>query len=386
MAELPQSQHSTAQAIIKWYEGKPQEQRDYLGISYLGHSCERHVWNQWRWVLPPSFPGRVLRMFDTGHRDEARVADELRGIGVQLWTVDPDTGQQWEVTGCDGHLAGHLDGVGKGFPEAPSTPAVWENKTHGNSSFNDLSKNGVRKSKPQHFDQMQAYMGLMKLDRALYTATNKDTDDTYSEWVHFDPDRFAVLMARAEKIVAASEPPAKLSDDPAYFECKWCNVHRHCHGGVAAEANCRTCCHSTPVEAGAWRCQFHNLPIDAAKQKEGCGDHLLIPALIPYATPVDGGEAWIAYRHLESGVGFTNSAGLIAGQGPSFTSRELHRCPDALVPAVVDAKETFPGSRVIDLLSDDPDKIPVKPASPATKRVNKRIAASVEALQKWGAT
>jgi hypothetical protein len=100
-----------------------------------------------------------------------------------------------------GHFGGSLDGVAKGLPEAPKTPAVLEFKTHNDKSFTDLVKNKVQASKPQHYDQMNIYMGLMELDRALYMAVNKNTDDLYTEWVHFVQDRFHQLMAKAEHLI-----------------------------------------------------------------------------------------------------------------------------------------------------------------------------------------
>jgi len=378
---LPDSQHTTAQAIVKWYESKPQEHRPHMGASLIGHECERHIWLSWRWALKPKFPGRILRLFSTGVREESRLIEELRGIGAEVWDADPATGGQWRVSAHNGHFGGSLDGVAQGLPEAPKTPAVLEFKTHSHKSFTQLIEKRVREAKPQHFDQMQCYMGLMELDRALYMGVDKDTDDVYTEWVHFDVDRFKTLMAKAERLISLTEPPPRISNDPTNWQCKFCNFHPVCHGDTAAEANCRTCCHASPVENAAWRCDAHMEHLTEQEQREGCEDHLMIPALVPYAEPQDGGNDYVVYKHKTSGVEFSNGP----GPEPRFTSAELHRCPGSLIEDVAPMKAQFPNAKVVDpwpdMPSDDLDAVPTKRDLPVVRERKARVTKTLQALQ-----
>lgn len=357
-----------------------------MGASLIGHACERHVWLNWRWAMTPEFQGRILRLFDSGKREESRLLEELRAIGATVWDAD-ENGNQWRVSACNGHFAGSLDGVAKGLPEAPASVAVLEFKTHNNRSFTDLVKNKVRTSKPQHFDQMTVYMGLMKIDRALYIAVNKDSDDLYVEWVHLDPDRFDMLIAKAERLIQMSGPPPRVSDDPAFFLCKMCGFWKHCHNGVAAEVNCRTCCHASPVANSAWHCGQRCANQTETTQRKGCGDHLLIPGLIPYAEPIDGGEGWVAYKHRKTGALFVNGPAGVNDYGPVFSSLELHQCPGQVLDFVADLKNEFSGSRVIDgdvTLFDDlattPDSIPVRAQSKDERKTSGKNRAFAEAL------
>lgn len=393
MAQLPESQHTTSAAIVRWYESKPQEHRPHMGASLIGHECERYVWLTWRWVLKPEFKGRILRLFDTGKREESRILEELRGIGATVWDVDPDSGDQWRVSACNGHFGGSLDGVAQGLPEAPKSVCVLEFKTHSDKSFLDLVKQKVQAAKPQHYDQMQVYMGLMEIDRAMYIGINKNTDDIYCEWVHFDEERFFTLKERAQYLIDAPNPPVKLSEDPAYYVCKMCSMWKHCHGGVAAEANCRTCCHATPVANAAWQCQHHNAEIDVPMQRNACSKHLMIPTLVPYGEPIDGGEMWIAYKHKANGAFFVNGPEGIKDYGPTFSSKELHNCPGELLAQAADLKNQFPGSTVssgevsmawLDDLATKPDDIPVKPDAAPKRELRKKTAAAVEAIKKMG--
>lgn len=397
MAALPESQHTTSGAIVKWYESKAQEHRPHMGASLIGHECQRYIWLTWRWAFKPEFSGRILRLFSTGQREEARLIEELRGIGATVWDRDPDSGDQFRVSACDGHFGGSLDGVGKGLLEAPKSACVLEFKTHNDKSFVELQKKKVQGSKPQHYDQMTVYMGLMDIDRAMYMGVNKNTDDVYCEWLHFDKDHFAVLMARAQNLIDQTSSPEPLSRDPSYFICKMCNFHKHCHNGVAAEVNCRTCCHSTPVENGAWSCGHHKKLIDDQAQRAGCEAHLMIPSLIPYAAPIDGGESWIAYKHRELGGTFVNGREEVEGYGPTFSSQELHMCPGSLISDMAKLKAEFPGSKVVsgevkedpivwpffDDLAVDPATIPVKSDHPIKAAERRKTKAVVEAMKKF---
>lgn len=395
MTALPESQHTTSAQIVKWYESKPQEHRPHMGASLIGHGCERYIWLTWRWALKPEFKGRILRLFNTGVREESRLIEELRGIGAEVWDTDPATGSQWRVSACNGHFGGSLDGVAKGVPEAPKTPCVLEFKTHSAKSWNELAKKKVKSAKPQHYDQMTVYMGLMDLDRALYLAVNKDTDEIYSEWVHFDRDRFAALMARAQRLIESTAPPLRISTDKDHFECKWCGMWRHCHGGQAAEVNCRTCCHASPVEDAAWQCGKHNRPLDEQAQRAGCDTHLMIPDLVPYGDPQDGGEDWVAYRHRETGEMFVNGPENLQEYGPNFSSRELHNCNGSLMADVIATKNQFPVSKVVsgttkdysdlatafDDIATHPDDIPVKPDKHSERIKKANIQRSIKGLE-----
>jgi hypothetical protein len=266
-----------------------------------------------RWVNLPTFNGRLLRLFGTGKREESRVYDELRGIGVELHT--DDGGKQIECRDASGHFGGSIDGIGRGFPEGPKSWAILEIKTHSSKSYHDVASKGVETAKPQHYAQMQVYMGLMDVERALYFAVNKDTDEIYVEWVHFNKPDFNALQTRATYIIARSAPPERLSNDPANWVCKMCDFYKTCHHDGWPEANCRTCSNSTPIEGGKWTCSLLVGTIDASLQRVGCGNHVFIPPLVP-ATPVDGGENYVEYEAkdgttFKNGPGFDTSAGLI---------------------------------------------------------------------------
>lgn len=334
MAALPERQHSTATRVLEWRGKQPQEHRAHLGASVLGHDCDRHLWLLFRNAWTPTFTGKLLRVFDRGKREEATVFEELRGIGVELYT--DENGKQIDCRDETGHVGGSVDGIGKGFPESPGTWAVLEIKTHSLKSFADLVAKKVQASKPQHYVQMQVYMHLLQLERALYFGVNKDTDELHTEWVHYDQAVAEEALARGKRIVEMNDPPPKLSEDPAFWKCKGCQHAPICHEKRVAEPNCRTCCHASPVGNGAWRCEIHDKELSRAEQLKGCGEHLLIPALVPYGEPLDGGNGWVEYKHTATGKTFRNGSG-------GLSSAELHASVESIVvdPTVQAMRATF---------------------------------------------
>jgi hypothetical protein len=331
VAALPTPAHQTVQAIYRLHEQREAAKppRAHLGASVIGHACERYLWLHFRWAGREVFDGRMLRLFEYGHRLEERLTDELRDAGIEVHAVDDSTGQQWRVHAIGGHFGGSMDGAAVGFEEAPKTWHVLEFKSSSGKLFAELQAKGVREAKPQHWAQMQVYMGLTGMERAFYLVENKDTSALYQERIEFDAAEFDKLMQRARRVITATEPPQRLSEDPAWFACKWCHFHPQCHGQAAPAVNCRTCAHSTPMVADTdvamWVCERPGAERTLAlgQQMAGCEGHRYIPILLERigqqtgTTSEPDGNAAVSYR-TPAGEAFAN------GAPPNFSSREIH--------------------------------------------------------------
>lgn len=327
MASLPEPIHQTVGQVLAWYERQAalEGPRPYLGGSEIGNPCERALWLSFRWAKLKKFDGRMLRLFNTGHREEPRIVNELRAIGCQVWDTDPKTGNQWEVVGCSGHMKGHLDAKILGLPEAPKTAHLGEFKTHNEKSFKELKDKGLAKAKPKHLAQMIYYMGKEKLERGLYYAVNKNTDEIYVERIEFDRQEFERLEARGARVIAANEPPPRISERESWYECKLCDYHSLCHGTEAPQANCRTCAHSTPVDGGTWTCEQYNCDLPYEGQRAGCDSHRYIPILLErFAVMTGVADGDVLYENKATGEHFTNGA-------TGYLSREIHRCTEKAI-------------------------------------------------------
>ena len=314
MATLPEQSQPTVDAIYEAYE-EDQESgfRYHLGASLIGVECKRSLWYSFRWATISQFKGRMLRLFQTGHLAEARFVADLRRIGVTVHDheyIDPDKYaedydkpvKQIGVRDEFGHFGGSLDGMAVGFIEAPKTWHVCEFKTHNEKSFAKLKIEGVLKSKPRHYAQMQVYMHLIGATRSFYMAVNKNNDELYRERIEYDVDYAMRLIAKASEVVTSPTPPKKISNDPSWSGCKGlgggayrCDHYDVCHGGAVPDRHCRSCLHSTPIEGGLWHCGLRDdWQLSREDQEKGCDKHLYIPGLIP-AEQVDSTGNTITY-------------------------------------------------------------------------------------------
>ena len=128
-------------------------------------------------------------------------------------------------------------------------------------------------------------------------------------FIRLDPADGMHLAAKAERIVFADNPPARMSNEPSDFRCRFCSYFAVCHGCKIPEAHCRTCAHATPERDGTWSC--------AKGQAFGtvCEQHLFIPEIMPPdLSVVDAGPDFVDYEDRDTGEVFRNQA----------NSHELH--------------------------------------------------------------
>jgi hypothetical protein len=236
------------------YRGEDEGFRSHLGASMIGKECDRHLWYGFHWAQKPKFSGRMIRLFNRGHLEEARIIASLLTIGVQVYQQDAN-GKQFRIGEWGGHFGGSGDGVGVGIPDLnPGIASLLEFKTHNQKSFDKLVKDGVKKAKPEHWAQMQVYMRKMGIAVALYVGVNKNDDDYHMELVYLDAVAADIFLGRAHKIIFTRTPPEKIHDSVGWFACKYCETNKICHLGQQPERNCRTCHFSRWFDDGTWRC------------------------------------------------------------------------------------------------------------------------------------
>jgi hypothetical protein len=230
------------------YRGADDGFRSHLGASQIGKVCDRALWYGFRWAVKPKFIGRMLRLFNRGHLEEARFIALLLSIDVKVWQQDAN-GNQFRISEFGGHFGGSGDGVGMGIPDIElNSPCVLEFKTHNDKSFKKLITDGVKAVKLEHWVQMQSYMRKMGIPVALYGAANKNDDELYFEIVHLDTVAADIYIQRAHTIIFTRTPPDKIHDSTGWYECKYCDQNTVCHLGAEPARNCRTC-HFVSFEA-----------------------------------------------------------------------------------------------------------------------------------------
>ncbi len=307
MAPIPPIQPSTVRAIYQAYEDSNEAYDGYgISVGELGTECDRALWYSFRWASAPErVDGRKVRIFRRGDIEEQRLIDDLEAIGVEVF------GQQDRIRLVFGHVRGKCDAKLRGLPEAPATEHLAEFKSMNDKNFAILLKKGLKEAQPKHYVQVQMGMHAFGLDRGLYLVTNKNDETLYSERVEYDMEFCLRLLARAERIIAAHEPPARISEDPEFFGCMFCKHKAVCHASAWPRVTCRSCIHATPEMTGDghWSCARFSKPLSIDEQKAACGAHLYLPGMVP-GEQVDADEEaeTITYRLRATGEVWTDGA------------------------------------------------------------------------------
>lgn len=249
---------------VRTYDGG---HRTHLGASLIGRSCKRYLWYVFRWCKRAPTTGRKQRLFNRGHREEARFIEWLEGVGFKVWFEDrnaqPDENgnyPQYRISDCDGHFGGSLDGIAQ-FPPGwgIDEPVLLEFKTHGTGQgFNKLKDNKMPVEKKDHYAQTSTYGVKYKFRYVLYLSINKNDDDLHVELAQLNWTLGEQMIKKASEIIFTLQPPPKLSESPTYFECKYCDMLDICHEGAVVDRNCRSCVNARPVENGGWWCELHS--------------------------------------------------------------------------------------------------------------------------------
>lgn len=292
------------------------KRRGYLGASGLGNKCLRQTWYSFRWAYEEKHQGRLLRLFNRGHNEEHRIVKWLRSAGAEVRdyqqrlieydgveghqydVIDWDDKippywhdisasehhinlaleehevplKQWEFEDHEGHFAGHSDGNVSWPGVLPDGRGLLEIKTASDKQFKIIEAKGVISAKPVHWAQMQIYMHYMGHSWALYAAVNKNNDEIHWEIVHYRPEVALALIASAGKLILAQEAPPRYSNDPSWWECKFCIFREICHYQDTPHKNCRSCQYASAISDKGWHCGKFGLEIPKAFIPEGCDD------------------------------------------------------------------------------------------------------------------
>jgi hypothetical protein len=260
--------------------------RSHYGFSGAGDPCERALWLRFHWMNRNEFTNppandddafkiaRTLRLFNRGHAEEARFLALLEMIGVHV-EYDETTGGQERLSLFNGHAGSALDGLVYNVPDAPNEWVLAEFKTSGEKAFKKIAADGVRTAKPAHYVQMQLCMWTRGIHKTVYIVVNKNDDDLHVEMVDFAPAFAGEEYNKMGRIIHAPSPPPKISGDPSFFLCKFCDCHAICQTRTyEPELSCRSCVAASPkTDSSDWHCGFHNTDLDKEAQLSGCASY-----------------------------------------------------------------------------------------------------------------
>jgi hypothetical protein len=282
-------------------ESDAEAKRGYLGMSAIGGPCDAQLWYSFRFADQRTMDARGARAIMDGHRGEDLMAARLRMVpNITLTTIDPATGNQLRFRTMGGHFSGGMDGVILGLLQSPKTYHVWEHKVSAKweklAEFRSTSgeKTALEKWEPKYYGQAQMYMHYSELGRHYTTVDSPGGRNSTSVRTEYNKEAALALVNRAERVIGANEPPQRISENPSWYQCKFCPAASVCHGLELPKPNCRTCMHATPEPDGdaRWSCALKRIDLTLTDQLAGCEHHVYIPALMKKVgyDPVDADE------------------------------------------------------------------------------------------------
>jgi len=216
------NQTSSTKAVDLYYESHF-EQRRRLGLSQVGHKCNRFLWNKHHGFPEPVPEGRVLRLFELGNMIEDRMIKDLEQCGFIITQKQHPV----EISLNGITLTGSCDGVISGLIES-SQPNLWECKSMGSKGFSKLLKCGYEAYNDQYKGQVHAYMLGLGLSRAFVTVYNKDTSELYQERIKLQKDWIIEKLQSVFDAIAQLLPPERLCPRATHWEARWCPYYQIC--------------------------------------------------------------------------------------------------------------------------------------------------------------
>jgi hypothetical protein len=225
---------------VKYADLKRSEpKRNYLGASSWGEECKRKLAYGWHRVEPdkPPFSPELFAIFAMGHAGEPVVVEMMRTMFTIV--TEKKDGKQFAFYAMDGRLSGHCDGIITDGPSHKSDgtplsyPMLWENKMLNNKSWKKTKADGIKKSKPIYYAQLNSYAAYFDVPNGgIISCMNRDTGELYIEHVPFDSLNAQENSDRALEVIQSESPEEfpRIHDDPDWWQCAYCDFRLRCHG------------------------------------------------------------------------------------------------------------------------------------------------------------
>jgi hypothetical protein len=197
--------------------------REGLGLSQIGHECNRWLWYQYNNFphVPPS--GRVLRIFQLGELLEKQVKKDLLKVGYNVLNTQKEV--KFEFGNLQ--LIGHIDGIIEKLVESKE-PHLWEMKTMSDKYFKEVLKDGYENYSTQYKAQVHAYMLGLKLKNAFITVYNKNTSELYQERIKLKKDWIVGVLSDVFSIIQKKDVPERFCPNEMFWKSKFCDFRKVC--------------------------------------------------------------------------------------------------------------------------------------------------------------
>ena len=224
MADLSILSQSTPNRVVETWHEANYTPRSRLGLSEVGHKCNRYLWYVHHGYPALQPPGRMIRLFRLGEMIEEQVITDLLTAGFRIHSR-----QKEKMIENDGiQLIGHIDGIIGGLLES-SKPHLLEIKSSNSKRFNQLLKlNSYEMWSEKYKAQIHVYMLASKISRCLVWVENKDSSETYAERIKIDKSYALKVLEKTFNAISSVSTPPRACPKQDWFEVKMCKFRKIC--------------------------------------------------------------------------------------------------------------------------------------------------------------
>ena len=188
----------------------------------LGDDCSRRAWYRRNGEGSKPFSPDMLRYIESNRHAKDTVIGMLEALDMRIW----DKNKYLQFSDSKGKSK--IDGLIEGVKEAPTATHLLSVRPVRQKAFADIQKNGVPK---KDNIKIQVDMRLLGLNRCLYIAVNRNTDELHVERVKADIKFADAQLNKADRIVQLNTPPGRIGNGkPSWYQCKTCDLKDICFG------------------------------------------------------------------------------------------------------------------------------------------------------------
>ena len=208
--------------------------RDYLGASRIGEPCARRLCYELMQVPVDNgadFSGRMLRVFEAGHRFEEMTIRWLRLAGFDLRTHNRN-GEQFGFSVANGRFRGHIDGVIVDGPKiGVEYPALLEHKAIRSSSWHDWSSAASKRRSRSIWRRCRSTWPISRSSVRCSSPSTRTRSRSATSSCCFRPPAAQALSDKAVNIlraVEAGELLPRIAASSDFYLCRSCPYARRC--------------------------------------------------------------------------------------------------------------------------------------------------------------
>jgi len=208
----------------------------HLKVSTIGGNCLKKIQLEYKGA-EPTYSDYILKAFEDGNMHEPSI---IRWFEQKYNTIVGFKGENQLVLRIRDYLIGHPDGYIPNLPEDKNSYLI-ECKALRQRAVFELRSQGLQKSHPHYYTQVQLYMyGMLQegypLVGCYFVARNKEKFingeyDTYVEIVPYNEEFVAATLQEIDKkyaLIVSKEIEAPMHPNENW-ECRYCGYLHICH-------------------------------------------------------------------------------------------------------------------------------------------------------------